>query len=295
MFYLLDVLQCPNIFRGKPGLRKLQVYLVFCKVIPPEVKEPWEDFHERIKELIDQFSHCMEGLSERFAIYKGSSIAEKCALKRIAEFKTRYLSYFGKSEVIWDTQSPEDQWEQRWYQINQYLAGGIFSSVFNLAQHHKDNVCKILEGLQEWAYLNYGEPVRKDRYGDLLLMVATEIALHSRYGERKSPATREQYGEIYYLADKLVALEICNEGHKRLYGRLLKVMFLWPRKDIELTNYKLNYFYDVLKMLRERWESKGGQEIDTDEVHKQNMHKRMTFKKRKDNIPLSSIWVKELD
>ena len=214
----------------------------------------------------------MEGLSERFAIYKGSSTAKKCAPKRIAEFKTRYLSYFGKSEVIWDIQSPEDRWEQRWYQINQYLAGGIFSSVFNLAQRHKDNVRKILEGLKEWAYLNYGEPVRKDRYEDLLLMVVTEIALHSPYGERKSPATREQYGEIYYLVDKFAALEVCDEGHKRLYGRLLKVMFLWPRKDIELTNYKLNYFYDDLKMLRERWESKGGQEINPEEVHKQNMH-----------------------
>ncbi|XP_015765572.1 PREDICTED: sterile alpha motif domain-containing protein 9-like isoform X2 [Acropora digitifera] len=281
MLYLLDVLRCANVFRGKQGLSKLQMYLAYCQEIPSEVEVPWEEFHERIKGLRDRFSHCMEGLLERFAIYKGSSIAEKCAPKRIAEFKNRYLSYFGKSEIIWDTQSPEDRWEHRWYQINQYLAGGIFSSVFNLAQRHKENLTKILEELKGLAYLNYGEPVKKNPYKDLLLIVVTEMALHSPYGVRGESAREphKEYREIYDLVEKLAALEVCDEGHKRLYGHLLKVMFLWPRKGIELTNYGLEYFYDAVKILRERWESKGRQEIDPDKVHKQNIHKRMTFRK----------------
>ena len=280
MLYLLDVLRCANIFRGKQGLSKLQMYLAYCQEIPSEVEEPWEEFHEKIKGLRDRFSYCMEGLLERFAIYKGSSIAEKCAPKRIAEFKTRYLSYFGKSEVIWDTQSPEDRWEYRWYKINQYLAGGIFSSVFNLAQRHKGNLTKILKQLKDLAYLNYGEPVKKNPYKDLLLIVVTEMALHSPYGVvGQSQEPHKEYREIYYLVEKLVALEVYDEGHKRLYGHLLKVMFLWPRKGIELTNYGLECFYDAVKILRERWESKGRQEIDPDKVHKENIHKRMTFRK----------------
>ena len=281
MFYMLEILRCAEIFRGQRGLSKLQMYLAFCQEIPPEVEEPWKEFHEMIKGLRDRFSQCMEGLLETFAIYKGSSIIEKFAPTRIVKFKTRYLNYFGRSKVIWDTKSPEDRWEYRWYKINQYLAGGIFSSAFNLDQYRdcEDNVREILEELKKWAYKNCEEPVKKNRYKDFLLIVVTEMALHSPYGESKSPATREQYREIYHFVEKLVEFEVYDEGHKRLYGHLLKMMFLWPRKGMELANYGLNSFYDAVKILTERWESKGRESIDPDKLHKQKMHKRMSFKK----------------
>ena len=38
MFYLLDVLRCTRIFRGQEGLIRLQGYLAYCQVIPPEVQ-----------------------------------------------------------------------------------------------------------------------------------------------------------------------------------------------------------------------------------------------------------------
>lgn len=278
VFYMLDVLRCAGIFRGQRGLGKLQMYLAYCQKIPSEVKEPWKEFHEMIKGLRDRFSHCMEGLLETFAIYKGSSIIEKCAPTRIAEFKTRYLIYFGTSEV-WDTKSPEDRWEYRWYKINRYLAGGIFSSAFNLDQYYGDNVRKILEELKKMAYKNYEEPIKKNRYNDFLLIIVTEMALHSPCGKKK--ATREQYREIYYFVEKLVELEVCDEEHKRLYGHLFKMMFLWPRKGMELANYGLNSFYGAVKMLTERWESKDRGSIDPDKLLKQKMHKRMSFKKEK--------------
>ena len=281
MFYTLDVLRCVGIFRGPRGLGKLQMYFAYCQKIPPEVIEPWKEFHETIKGLRNRFSQCMEGLLETFAIYKGSSLIEKFAPTQIAEFKTRYLMYFGTIEVIWDTKSPEDRWEYRWYKINQYLAGGIFSSAFNLDQYYGDNVREILEELKEWAYQNCEEPVEKNRYKDFLLIVVTQMALHSPYGESKSPATPEQYREIYHFVEKLVELEACDEGHKRLYGHLLKMMFLWPRKGMELANYGLNSFYDAVEILTERWESKGGESIDPDKLHRQKMYKRMSFKKER--------------
>ncbi|XP_029193596.2 sterile alpha motif domain-containing protein 9-like [Acropora millepora] len=280
MFYMLDVLRCAGIFRGQRGLGKLQMYLAYCQKIPSEVKEPWKEFHEMIKGLRDRFSHCMEGLLEDCDIYKGISGKEKFIRKRIATFRSRYLVYFGTSEV-WDTKSPEDQWEYRWYKINRYLAGGIFSSAFNLDQYYGDNVRKILEDLRKWAYQNYEEDVQQNRYNDFLLIIVTEMALHSPYGQSKSPATPKQYREIYYFVEKLVELEVCDEEHKRLYGHLLKMMFLWPRKGMELANYGLNSFYGAVKMLTERWESKDRGSIDPDKLHKQKMHKRMSFKKEK--------------
>ena len=276
MFYMLDVLRCAEIFRGQGGLNKLQMYLAYCQKIPPEVKEPWKEFHEMIKGLRDRSSHCMEGLLETFAIYNGSSIIEKFAPTRIADFKNRYLIYFGTSEV-WDTKSSEDRWEYRWYKINQYLAGGIFSSAFTLDQYYGDNARQILEELRQWAYQNCEEPVKKNRYNDFLLIVVTEMALHSPCGRKK--ATREQYREMYYFVEKLVEFEVCDEEHKRLYGHLLRMMFLWPRKGMELANYGLNSFYDAVKILTERWKSKGRGNIDPDKLHKQKMHKRMSFKK----------------
>lgn len=276
MFYMLDILRCAGIFRGQCGLGKLQMYLAYCQKIPPEVKEPWKEFHEMIKGLRDRSSHCMEGLLETFAIYKGSSIIEKFAPTRIADFKNRYLIYFGASEV-WDTKSPEDRWEYRWYKINQYLAGGIFSSAFTLDQYYGDNAREILEELRQWAYQNCEEPVKKNRYNDFLLIVVTEMALHSPCGRKK--ATSEQYREMYYFVEKLVEFEVCDEEHKRLYGHLLRMMFLWPRTGMELANYGLNSFYDAVKILTERWKSKGRGNIDPDKLHKQKMHKRMSFKK----------------
>lgn len=277
MFYMLGVLRCAEIFRGERGQSKIQMYLAYCQEIPPEVKEPWKEFHEMIKGLRDRFSHCIEGLEESFAIYKGSSMIEKSAPKRIAEFKTRYLYYFGPSKVPWNIKSPEDRWEYRWYEINQCLTGGIFSSVFNLDQYREGNVREVLENLKKLAYSNSEEPVKNNRYKDYLLIIVTEMALHSPYGESKFSATHEQYRSIYYFVEKLVELEVCDVEHKRVYGHLLKMMFLWPRKGIELRNYGLNSFYDAVKMLTERWESKGRERIDPDKQQKEKMHPRMAF------------------
>ena len=59
------------------------------------------------------------------------------------------------------------------------------------------------------------------------------------------------------------------------------MMFLWPRKGMELANYGLNSFYDAVEILTERWESKGGDSIDPDKLHRQKMYKRMSFKKER--------------
>ena len=59
------------------------------------------------------------------------------------------------------------------------------------------------------------------------------------------------------------------------------MMFLWPRKGMELANYGLNSFYDAVEILTERWESKGGESIDPDKLHRKKMYKRMSFKKER--------------
>ena len=280
LFYLLDVLRCVRIFRGYKGLKRLQEYLAYCQVIPPEILKPWSEFHEAMKDLRNRFSHCMEGLAEDFAIYKGNTLDEKLVPKQIASFKAQYLSYFGEDEVQRNNESPEERWEYRWYKINQYLAGGIFSSVFSLFCT-EGTPRETLQELKKLAYENYGEPLN-ERYNDLLLIIATGMALHSPYGKRsksKSAQSVEEYRELYKYVDKLSALEECDEGHKRLYAHLLKVMFLWPRKDLELINYRVQDFYDSLKKLKERWERKLKEHYDRDKMQKQKVYKHMTFKR----------------
>ncbi len=285
MFYLLDVLHCIEIFRGQEGLKRLQGYLAYCQEIPPKVQGPWSTFHESIRELRNRFSHCMEGLAEDFTINKGNSVEAKMLPKQIAQFKAQYFSYFGGDEEKWKAESPEERWEYRWQKINQYLAGDIFSSVFRIdriIETSQETPKDTLQLLRKLAHENYCEPIHADRYKDLLLLVTTSMALHSPYAKDskyKSAQLVQEYREAYKFVEQLFALEECDEGYKRLYAHLLKVMFLWPRKDLELSDYSVQDFYDALRKLKTRWESKRKGHIDADKMLKQNVYKYMSFKK----------------
>ena len=284
MFYLLDVFRCTGIFRGQEGLKQLQGYLAYCQVIPPEVQSPWSEFHESVRDLRNRYSHCMEGLAEDFTIFKGNSAEAKMLPRQIARFKAQYLSYFGEGDDKWSAESPEERWEYRWQKINQYLAGDIFSSVFSIhrIETGQETQKETLELLRKLAHENYCEPIHADRYKDLLLFVTTSMALHSPYAKGskyKSAQLVHEYREIYNFVEQLFELELRDEGHKRLYAHLLKVMFLWPRKDLELSDYPVQDFYDALRKLRTRWEIKHRGHIDADKILKQNVYKYMSFKK----------------
>ena len=286
LFYMLDVLHCVKIFRGEKGKDRLEAYLAFCQVIPDEVKEIWSEYHEPIKELRNRAVHCIDGLSEDFTVYKGSREEEKALPSRIAFFKKQYHSYFNGSNVKWNDEIPEERWQRRWHKINQYLDGGLFHSVFRLDwAETKPDLKKTRETLQELLTLasqNYGEPVHAESYKDMLLMILTSMALHSPYGTSSQIRLEElerEYGEIYRFVEKLYALEECDEGPLRLYAHLFKVMFLWPRENLELTGYRVQDFYDAMQSLRNRWERKCKGYIDLDKMHKEKMHKNMSFKK----------------
>ena len=280
IFYLLDIIRCVRIFRGLEGFKKLQGYLAYCQVIPSEVKKPWNDFHEEIKKLRNQYEYCMEGLTEVFSIYKGNSLEQKYLPGQIANFKAQYLSYFGESGINWKTDTPEERWEYRWYQVNQYLSGGIFSSVFSTYLEKPMDTLKFLKDLAE----KNCHDLDKERYKDLLLLITTTMALHSPYGKRsrdKLPKLTEEYREIYKCVDKLFLLEESDGKHHRLYAHLLKVMFLWPRKDLELSSYRIQEFYDSVRKLLERWQLKYKEGNDADKILKQKMHKYMSFRREK--------------
>lgn len=176
--------------------------------------------------------------------------------------------------------SPEERWEYRWQKINQYLAGDIFSSVFKIhrIEAAQENPKEALQLLRQLAHENYCEYLHKNRYKDLLLLITTSMALHSPYGN--SSVQLKEYREIYNFVEKLFALEQWDEGYKRLYAHLFKVMFLWPRRDqiSLLSDYRVEDFYDALRKLKERWECKS-KHFDADKLHKQKVYKNMSFKK----------------
>ena len=288
IFYLLDVLRCVTIFREKEGKQKLQAYLAFCQVIPDEVKSAWSEYHESIRELRKRFCHCIEGLAEDFNIYKGNRVEERMLPNQIAIFKKQYHSYFGEGDVKWNDEIPEERWEYRWHTINQYLTGDIFSTVFKIhwaeTKQHSKTPIETLELLKMLAFENYLEPVRKNRYKDILLIISTSMALHSPYGANsklKPKQLVEEYKQIYNFVEKLHALETSSEGSLTLYAHLFKVMFLWPRKNLptDLSSYGVQDFYDAKKSLKERWERKCKGHIDLDKMHKQKVYKYMSFKK----------------
>lgn len=283
MFYLLDVLRCAKIFRGQGGLKKLQQYLAYCQVIPDEVEKCWSKFHERIKDLRNRFYHCMEGLSEDFTVFKGNRLDEKMISWQIGKYKAKYFSYFGEGDIKWNTESPEERRHHRWYQINQFLAGGIFLAVFSRSWF-EETPGKTLKKIKQLAYLNYEEPIQ-EYYNDLLLIVSTSMALHSphrwpRWPNSKCevPQPEEEYREMYKFVEKLFAIEQGDEQHTRIYAHLLKVMFLWPREDLELNNYHVQDFYDSLQKLKERWGRKSKEHYDEDKARKEKVYKNMSFK-----------------
>ena len=288
MFYLLDVLRCTSLFRGQEGLKRLQGYLAYRQVILQEVQSPWRDFHESIRGLRNRYTHCMEGLSEDFTIFKGRTPAAKLLPKQITCYKAQYVSYFGESEEVLEVKTDEERWEYRWEKINRYVAGGIFSTVFKI--HHFETECKspqeTLKLLKELAYENQCENADKDRYRDFLLYITTSMALRSPYGNNsKQESTKkveqrsEEYREIYKFIEKLFVLETSDERYERVYAHLFKVMFLWPRKNIELNNYRVQDFYDALLKLKNRWSNKSKVKLDVDEMLKQNFYRYMVFRK----------------
>ena len=286
MLYLLDVIRCVTIFRGQEGKERLQKYLSCFQVIPSEVQTAWSEFHGSIRNLRNRFCHCIEALAEDFDIYKAITEEDKQLPRQIASFKAQYHNYFGEGDLKWDTENPEERWEYRWQRINQYLASGIFSSVFKIhwaeTRHMSKPPRETLHHLKDLGYENYREFIHTERYKDLLLIISTTMALHSPYGNTSKPKPTqvvEEYREIYKFVEKLVAIEECDEGYRRLYGHLFKVMFLWPRKDLELSSYRVQDFYDAMKKLKERWERKCKGHLDTDKMLKQKVYKYMTFKK----------------
>ena len=85
---------------------------------------------------------------------------------------------------------------------------------------------------------------------------------------------------MYYFVDRLFSLEVNDERHKRLYAHLFKVMFLWPRKELELSSYRVQDFYDALKRLKNRWERKCKGNFNANKMTKQKAYRNMTFKER---------------
>ena len=281
IFYMLDILRCVRIFRGSDGLKTLQGYLGFCQVVPPDVETSWSEFHKSIKDVRNRSSCCIQGLVEDFAIYKENNEEARRLLKQIASFKRQYYKFFGEGDVKWNSESPEERWEYRWYKINQHLQGDLFLSVFSIDR--KTNTPRdALQELRKLAYENYCETVDRGRYNDLLLLIVTGMAMYSPYGKRSTCTSAqpvEDYKEIYRFVDRLFALERDGE-HRRVYAHLFKVMFLWPRKDLELSNYCVQDFYDSVEKLQKRWERKRKKFCDTDNMTKHKIYKHMTFKEQ---------------
>lgn len=285
IFYLLDVLRCTGLFRGEEGLKKIQGYLAYGQVIPSDVDEPWREFHEAIRDLKNRFSNCMESLAEEFTIYKENSAEAILLPRQIAWFKAQYHTYFGEGDLKWNLDIPEERWQYRWQKVNQYLAGDVFSSVFKIDRvlFDEEKPEETLQVLKNLAHENVCETIHPDRYKDLLLYITSSMALHSPYGSRSNEKSDfakliQEYKEIYKSVDQLLSLEIAYEGYKRLYAHLLKVMFLWPRKDLKLNDCRVQDFYEALRKLQKRWESKRKRCIDTDKMLKQNVYKYMPFK-----------------
>ena len=154
--------------------------------------------------------------------------------------------------------------------------------MFSLLRCGSDKTATLQE-LQNLSLENYCEPVNKKRYNDVLLHVATCLALHSAYGrssKHESAQLVEEYRELYYFVDRLFAFEVNDEGHKRLDAHLFKVKFLWPRKELELSSYRVQDFYDALKELKNRWERKCRGHFNTNKMTKQKVYRNMTFKER---------------
>lgn len=215
IFFLLDVLRCSKLFRSQEGLKTLQGYLSYRQVIPSDVDEPWREFHEAIKDLKNRFSHCMEGLAEEFTIYKGNSAEARLLPKQIAWYKTQYRTYFGEGDLKWNLEITEERWQYRWQQINKYLAGDVFSSVFQIEETPE----KTLQFLKESALKNEGEKIHPDRYKDLLLLITSSMALHSPYGGRSSKKSNsaklvQEYKETYRFVAQLVSIETAMKDTK---------------------------------------------------------------------------------
>ena len=246
-------------------------------------------------------SDSMEGLAEDFTVFKGNNKEENLLAIQIAHFKSKYRLYFGKGESKWKPVTPRERWECRWEEINQYISGEIFSTVFRIKRDQTalKTPQETLSHLRDLAYENYSEAVETDRYKDLLLLITTSMALHSPFGNKSNKKSTTQLGkeyrDIYKLVEQLFALEERDERFRRLYAHLFKVMFLWPRPDIELDRYRAQEFYDALRKLYTRWESKRKVHVDPEKTLSKKCTGTCRLRKRLDSIRHYSTWEKVTD
>ena len=153
---------------------------------------------------------------------------------------------------------------------------------------------ETLEKLRSLVQENFKEELYRDQYKDLLLMITLSLSQHSPFAPHRFAPSKvltvkegirlaDEYKEIYHLVKKLSVLEMeKQETGQRIYGRFFKVMFLWPREEMELgKTYDPKEFYDALQQLKKDFELKRKKSsTSVDKWLKQNIHKKMTFKEQ---------------
>ena len=297
MFTLLDIIRSVRLFREKNGAETLKKYLTVMDFIPLPISKLWDNYHVFMKRLEKRYLECMEELAEDYSVFKEDLMLSTNMLerKRIAWFKVQYCSYFGRTiELDSENTLPEDRILYRRQEINKCLAGDFFYGVFNIANMPRkgntvvDKPREILQRLKKLIEENLAEPHCTCDHRDLLGMITTSMALHSPYGNpdrsslqrRSTAAVSDEYKDTYKLIERLCAME-STRSRGRLYSYLLKVMFLWPRENIELgPNYIPQDFYDAMKKLSVEYASKKKSKADTEKSIKQDMYKAMTFRNK---------------
>nr|XP_006825609.1 PREDICTED: sterile alpha motif domain-containing protein 9-like [Saccoglossus kowalevskii] len=266
-FRLLEILLCVEGFhKSQTGIEALHRYLVETDFTPVTIRDPWTDFHSKLKGLSYNVDLAIQWITDYCTYYKEEHFYDYASIQKLKgnlyDYNSKYSFYFGERRpeppsTMQDVESV-NEWRRRRVST---LGCSNFRNVFYLIQKIKkkpDIKGEIIATLRECRkLLLMNEP--KTTF-DLLCLISLNLALSSVDATQtgvSSLNTILEYSQQY--------LQMNKKG--QLYPYFFLSMILWPRADMGVP-YDEQTFQLSLRDLKDQYSAKEKQRREP--MHKWN-------------------------
>lgn len=210
---LLELMSSLDGFSSKEGHSELQKYLI-TKHIPKEIEAPWEQFHDKLKDLQPTMHKALEWISEELNYFQHLDIDDEetsktseLTIHRPKHWLVVNSSVYGKFFCEVSLRNTPGDWQSSLHDMTDFckrmaiykLGGGNFTTIFSILDQKKKDQIKTLENIISL----YPKGAKMDQ-GELINYIASHLALSAvSPGSRKLAAFKDlQRYSRSFLQDK---------------------------------------------------------------------------------------------
>lgn len=245
---LLDMILSVDVFANKPDGRSECMKYLLTDYIPPEVKDAWQSFHDRLKKLNRTMQDALEWISEELSYFQ-KDIEEEILmfseekisnpLQWLAKKSETFGQYFSKVESI----QPEELQQLATAQLSPFqkrmmiynCGGGTVTSILSMLNDKKKTVSR----LEAILSLYPSDPLRA-RFGqkDIVNYIFTHITLNCLSPQNPKVA--------HVKALQALCSQLPSDKRKCLSGALFLITLLfWP--DDQDTDEEKERKYEIVQ------------------------------------------------